>query len=552
MLNHLTRVLSLRGSAEPEAVSLLDLTYSYDSAGRRTRVEGTVPTLTGTAPVTVDYTYDTASRLTGETRTQSSPHAIAYRYDGAGNRKRFERDGVATLWTVDDANRLVRVRQEGVASTTAVLVTGTTDDKTATVTVDGLTAGAPDRTQAPIHWSREVEVAEGEHVFKAVARDSLGNQTSAEVPVTVVDPTRREFLHDANGSLVEELAVGTGAKTLYSYDVLNRLTQVSLRAPAGGEAISSYTYDGEGKRLSATEGGVTTTYLYDGLLPVLERQGATAAVNVWGLSYGGGIGGLLARHQPQAVAPNARTLYPLYDGSGNILAWTDSTGAVASTTSYTAFGEVLSSSLRGGAEAMTVGFSTKAFSAATGLSYFGARYYRPDLARWLTPDPLGMVDGPNLYSYVRNNPVNFMDLFGLDAVVLNDSEAVGGLGHNGVAVGNDTTGWDYYSYDGRNQPRHFRYNSLQQLMVIHRTRYDRAHRISAAPEQDLKMREAAENGLKKPYQANPFWPNRFHCADLVNDTLEAGGILHGEETWGNPPNDAFNKIKQNNPAPSKP
>ncbi len=62
---------------------------------------------------------------------------------------------------------------------------------------------------------------------------------------------------------------------------------------------------------------------------------------------------------------------------------------------------------------MTVGFSSKPFSAATGLSYFGVRYYRPDLARWLTPDPLGQLDGPNVYSFVRNNPVNFIDPWGL-------------------------------------------------------------------------------------------------------------------------------------------
>ena len=227
----------------------------------------------------------------------------------------------------------------------------------------------------------------------------LLTQPAYALPLTILDPTKRAFTHDANGNLVEELAIGTGARTLYAYDVLNRLTSVSsLRGGAAGadEAISlaSYTYDGEGKRLSATEGGVTTTYLYDGLLPIVERQGSTVTgVNVWGLSLGGGIGGLLCRHEPGASDPNRGFLYPLYDGSGNILAWTDSTGQVVASIGYTAFGEVLSSSLRGGAEAISFGFSTKPFSAATGLSYFGARFYRPDLARWLTPDPLGQLDG---------------------------------------------------------------------------------------------------------------------------------------------------------------
>ncbi len=193
-----------------------------------------------------------------------------------------------------------------------------------------------------------------------------------------------------------------------AYDALNRLTAVSsLRSAPGGEAISSFTYDGEGKRVTSTEGAVTTTYLYDGLLPVLERQGGATTVNVWGLSLGGGIGGLLARVTPTG------TFYPLYDGSGNVLAWTDSTGAVKGTVTYTAFGEVLSQS----GSTQAVGFSTKSFSSATGLSYFGARYYSPSLARWLTPDPLGMVDGPNLYGYVQNNPINWFDPWGLKKAI---------------------------------------------------------------------------------------------------------------------------------------
>ncbi len=40
-------------------------------------------------------------------------------------------------------------------------------------------------------------------------------------------------------------------------------------------SLASCTYDGEGKRITSTEGGVTTTYLYDGLLPVVERLNGT-------------------------------------------------------------------------------------------------------------------------------------------------------------------------------------------------------------------------------------------------------------------------------------
>lgn len=50
---------------------------------------------------------------------------------------------------------------------------------------------------------------------------------------------------------------------------------------------------------------------------------------------------------------------------------------------------------------------------ATGLYYYGARYYAPWLCRWLSPDPAGDVDGLNLYAFVRGNPVSHTDIGGL-------------------------------------------------------------------------------------------------------------------------------------------
>jgi RHS repeat-associated protein len=49
------------------------------------------------------------------------------------------------------------------------------------------------------------------------------------------------------------------------------------------------------------------------------------------------------------------------------------------------------------------------------LYHTAYRYYSPDANRWLTRDPLGMVDGPNVYAYVRNNPVAYSDPLGLAA-----------------------------------------------------------------------------------------------------------------------------------------
>ncbi|WP_448632147.1 MULTISPECIES: RHS repeat-associated core domain-containing protein [Pseudomonas fluorescens group] len=46
---------------------------------------------------------------------------------------------------------------------------------------------------------------------------------------------------------------------------------------------------------------------------------------------------------------------------------------------------------------------------ASGLYYYGQRYYAPWLQRWISPDPAGAVDGLNLYAMVANNPLRFVD-----------------------------------------------------------------------------------------------------------------------------------------------
>ncbi|MEW8508359.1 MAG: SpvB/TcaC N-terminal domain-containing protein [Candidatus Thiodiazotropha sp.] len=54
-------------------------------------------------------------------------------------------------------------------------------------------------------------------------------------------------------------------------------------------------------------------------------------------------------------------------------------------------------------------FSAKERDEESGLNYHGARYYIVWLGRWLSADPIGLKDGPNVYSYVSNNPIMQVD-----------------------------------------------------------------------------------------------------------------------------------------------
>jgi uncharacterized protein RhaS with RHS repeats len=49
----------------------------------------------------------------------------------------------------------------------------------------------------------------------------------------------------------------------------------------------------------------------------------------------------------------------------------------------------------------------------TGLHYSYFRYYNPQTGRYITPDPIGLEGGINLFSYVAGNPVNWIDPLGL-------------------------------------------------------------------------------------------------------------------------------------------
>ena len=93
----------------------------------------------------------------------------------------------------------------------------------------------------------------------------------------------------------------------------------------------------------------------------------------------------------------------LYDGSKSALGGYE----------YTPYGEVYASSGSVALGGLAAAFTGKPWDAAAQMYYFPYRWYSPSASRWLTRDPLGMADGPNVYGYVQGNPVENRDLSGL-------------------------------------------------------------------------------------------------------------------------------------------
>jgi RHS repeat-associated protein len=186
-------------------------------------------------------------------------------------------------------------------------------------------------------------------------------------------------------------------------------------------------------------------YVYDGNLVVQERDANnlptvtyTRGNDLSGTLQGaGGIGGLLARtdNSKQLLSDSLATAFYHADGNGNITALIYTNQVMAAKYLYDPYGNMLSmyGSL---ADANSYRFSSKEWNANSGLYYYLYRFYDPNLQRWLNRDPLWesgfenvrdripmrlrqfmphseLLQGPNLYSFVLNNPIDYADIYGL-------------------------------------------------------------------------------------------------------------------------------------------
>ncbi|MCT8231260.1 MULTISPECIES: RHS repeat-associated core domain-containing protein [Proteus] len=112
---------------------------------------------------------------------------------------------------------------------------------------------------------------------------------------------------------------------------------------------------------------------------------------------------------PKGIENNSLR-YSYDDGIGNSGLETDGKGQLVSYEEYYPYGGTAIWSSENAVEAdyKTIRYSGKEKD-ATGMYYYGYRYYQPWIGRWLSADPAGTVDGLNLYRMVRNNPVTLHD-----------------------------------------------------------------------------------------------------------------------------------------------
>jgi RHS repeat-associated protein len=255
--------------------------------------------------------------------------------------------------------------------------------------------------------------------------DSLGNRLQRGSFAYKVDDLNQlleaegaSYTFDANGNIATK-TIGQNSWT-YQWNPLNQLT--SITDP--DQTVVSFTYDLNGKRLTKKiepkgKKAQVFRFLYLGSTEIgsLDEKGAIIELKVPSNP-----------NDPEAspcVAIEVRKeIYvPLYDLQGNIACLLDhQKRKIVESYRYSSFGEEQITNEKGrmvsdSAAGNPWRYRGKRVDKEVGLVCFGQRYYDPEVGRWISPDPVGNIDGPNLYVFARNNPMTYIDYFGLASEV---------------------------------------------------------------------------------------------------------------------------------------
>ncbi|MCP1417231.1 RHS repeat-associated protein [Pseudomonas laurylsulfativorans] len=229
------------------------------------------------------------------------------------------------------------------------------------------------------------------------------------------DDFRRGF--DGNGNLLN-LQPGQAL----AWDLRNQLCEVRpVERDSGLNDRERYVYGADGMRLRKVREAHTnarmliaeTRYLTN--LELRTNSGTVEVLQV--INVQAGRSSVRVLHWESKDSASDQYHYHLNDHLGSCTLELDKDGEVISQERYHPYGSTAWFAGRGEVEASyrTVRYSGKERD-ATGLYYYGFRYYVAGWQRWLNPDPAGTQDGLNVFAFVNGNPVSFKDLQGLNGI----------------------------------------------------------------------------------------------------------------------------------------
>ena len=437
------------------------LSYTYDSAGRLTildTVEGSSTTsslnysydgslllsetLTGQVSGSTTFNYDNNFWLTGITVDDGATSAtVSYGYDNDGMLTQagdlsISRDVVnglpigTTLGTVaadSSYNSFGELENYSSAAGGATLLSDSyTRDALGRITAKTETIGGVTTTTSYDYDTagRLTSVTENGVTIHGYQYDSNGNRTHVDgnLIASYDDQDRlmsygtASYAYTANGELLSK--TDSGEITQYDYDVLGNLKKVVIPSTVEGSLTIDYLIDGRNRRIGKqVNGTLVQGFLYqDQLNPVAELDGNGNIVSTF--VYGS------KANVPDYMIKGGMIYWVVSDHLGSPrLVINTIDGSIAQQMDYDVWGNVVNDTNPG---FQPFGFAGGLYDQHTGQVRFGSRDYDPQTGRWTAKDPI-RFDGEdvNLYGYTFNDPINWVDLNGLESYGVRGS-VVGG------------------------------------------------------------------------------------------------------------------------------
>jgi RHS repeat-associated protein len=337
-------------------------------------------------------------------------------YDKAANRTSEQIDLNVTSSSYNNLNQLTSQNGGG-----PLRLSGTVNQPT-TVTVNGAAASTTTALNSS-SFTAQVSATTGTNVFTVVAKDPSGYATINNYQVVVPPNSATTPTYDLNGNLTNN-----GSGQTYAWDAKNELVTITYT----GGATTNFTYDGLNRRTKIVEknsgGTITSTkqFVWLGNSMAEERDASNTVTK---------------RFFAQGEQQGGTAYYYTRDHLGSIREMCDSSGNIVARYDYDPYGRVTPvGTILVPSDFQYAGYYEHAPSGLNltrgGSGGSTGRPYDPNTGKWLSRDPLKnaeMSQGPNLYQYVQNEPLNRTDPLGLCDCGNNSSDSgVYNAGRTGV------------------------------------------------------------------------------------------------------------------------